>query len=452
MEAISYPENRETEIEWLKEIPGHWDTMRLRFAIKSNPVKSEVADIESDKWVSFVPMDAVGEYGGMTPEKDRFIGDVYSGYTYFKNNDVVVAKITPCFENGKGAIAENMTNEIGFGTTEFHVLRALEGYDYRWLFYLTITYPFRKIGASEMLGAGGQKRIPETFIKDFRVGFPPPEEQQKIAKFLDHKTGQIDQLIAKKKALIEKLDEKRIAVITQAVTKGLDPTAPMRDSEVEWLGEVPEHWEVRRLKECSELISKGTTPSTEGLQVLDQGKVRFIKAENIVRGFIRKKPSNFIDEYTNFVLRRSILQEGDILFVIAGATLGKVAFVTKEHLPANTNQAVAFVRPTQEVNTLYLYYWLQSYVIKEMTWLYAVQSAQPNLAMGVLGNFVTLLPSEEEQELIVEHISSEINKNQKMIGVTQKTIDRLVEYRTTLITAAVTGKIDVRNVEVPQEA
>lgn len=119
-------------------------------------------------------------------------GDIYNGYTYFADNDVVVAKITPCFENGKGALARNLSNGMGFGTTEFHVLRALPGISPRWLFYLTLSAPFRKQGEAQMIGAGGQKRVPESFIKDFRVGIPNEAEQNQIANFLDWKTAQID--------------------------------------------------------------------------------------------------------------------------------------------------------------------------------------------------------------------------------------------------------------------
>ena len=287
--------------------------------------------------------------------------------------------------------------------------------------------------------------------KNIKICIPSISEQKQIANFLDYKTAQIDRLIEKKKQLIDKLNEKRIAVITQAVTKGLDPSVPMKDSGVDWLGEVPEHWDVRRLKECSELISKGTTPSTEGLKTLESGEIRFIKAENIYNGHISDQPANFIDQHTNFILRRSILQENDILFVIAGATLGKIAVVKHQHLPANTNQAIAFIRPTGIINAAFLYYWLQSDYIYKLTWLHAVQSAQPNLAMGVLGNFITLVPPTECQEKIVSFLQSMLNKINDMINLNGQTIECLSEYRMALITATVTGKIDVREVLIPDQ-
>ena len=121
-----YPEYRESGIEWLGEIPSGWEVRRLRFVSRLNPVKSEVRGLDPQLPVSFVPMEAVGEQGGLVLDTMKPIGQCLEGYMYFRNGDVVVAKITPCFENGKGALAAGLENGIGFGTTELHVLRAVQ--------------------------------------------------------------------------------------------------------------------------------------------------------------------------------------------------------------------------------------------------------------------------------------------------------------------------------------
>jgi len=173
-------------------------------------------------------MEAIGETGQMAVGQERPIGEVYNGFTYFADGDVVVAKITPCFENGKGALAAGLINGVGFGTTELHVMRALPDVAPRWLLYLTQTHTFRKLGEAEMYGAGGQKRVPEDFIKDHRIALPDLEEQEHIANFLDWKTGQIDALIDKKVGLsgtlkgLDLLAEYRSALITAAVTGQID--------------------------------------------------------------------------------------------------------------------------------------------------------------------------------------------------------------------------------------
>ncbi|MGZ4967891.1 MAG: restriction endonuclease subunit S [Methylobacter sp.] len=209
-------------VDWLGDVPEHWHVKRLRFAIQSNPLKSEIDELERDDLVSFVPMDAVGEYGGIRLDVEKPLDAVYDGYTYFRDNDVVIAKITPCFENGKGARAEQLTNGVAFGTTELHVMRPLEGYSSRWLFYLSICHAFREIGASEMYGAGGQKRVPEGFIKNFRIGIPDFDEQESIADFIDSEVKKMDEMLRVNNLTIERLTEYRTALITAAVTGKID--------------------------------------------------------------------------------------------------------------------------------------------------------------------------------------------------------------------------------------
>lgn len=213
-----------------------------------------------DEYVSFVPMEGVGEYGGLSLDKEKTLDDIGDGYTYFADGDVVIAKITPCFENGKGALAAGLTNGAAFGTTELHVVRAGPNLDRCFLFYLTISPGFRDLGEAHMYGAGGQKRVPEAFIKDFRTPLPPLDEQRAIVRFLDAKTAEIDALIARKQRLLELLAEQRSALITKAVTKGPNPNAPMKPSGLPWLGDIPAHWEVKRLRFVMEKIEQGWSP------------------------------------------------------------------------------------------------------------------------------------------------------------------------------------------------
>jgi restriction endonuclease S subunits-like len=204
-------------VEWLGDVPAHWEVKRLRFTLSLNPVKSEL-NIPEDTLVSFVPMEAVNFDKDLTLSEERNLDEVYKGYTYFKNGDVVLAKITPCFENGKSAIAQNLTNGIAFGTTELHVLRSQDSINNHFLYYLIKSDSFMKIGESEMYGAGGQKRVPEEFIKNFLIGLPPYYEQVTIADYLDQETAKIDRLCETVNQTIGRLKEYRTALITQAVT------------------------------------------------------------------------------------------------------------------------------------------------------------------------------------------------------------------------------------------
>ena len=181
-----YERYKDSGVEWLGEVPEHWEVKRLRFAAQLNPSKGEVAELDRETEVSFLPMEAVGDDGSLNLDRIRAIGDVETGYTYFREGDVTIAKITPCFENGKGAIMRGLLGGIGFGTTELIVARPIPSKTtssyLHWLFTST---PFRKRGEASMYGAGGQKRVPDDFVRNFAIGFPPIQEQSVITDFLD---------------------------------------------------------------------------------------------------------------------------------------------------------------------------------------------------------------------------------------------------------------------------
>jgi type I restriction enzyme, S subunit len=283
---------------------------------------------------------------------------------------------------------------------------------------------------------------------------PPPTEQAAIVRFLDHWNGRLEKAIRSKRRVIALLQEQKQAIIHRAVTQGLDPNVKLKDSGIPWLGEIPAHWEAPRVKQCARKISKGTTPSTEGREILESGPVRFLKSENISMGRITDKPLCFIDEETHRMLGRSQLKENDILFVIAGASLGKTAVMPLQVLPANTNQAVAFLRPNNRVVPRFLELWLQSPSIKELIWLNAVQSAQPNLSMEDLGNFVCPVPPLDEQQQIFEFVMIATKPIADAIARYEREITLLREYRTRLTADVVTGKLDVRTAaaQLPEEA
>ena len=218
-----YPAYEDSGVEWLGEVPEHWATKRLRFSLMLNPSKSEIAEVDRNTEVSFLPMEAIGDDGSLDLERNRPLKEVESGYTYFREGDVAVAKITPCFENGKGAIMRGLSEGIGFGTTELIVARPRSGEtDSAYLHWIFVSRPFRKLGESFMYGAGGQKRVPDDFVRDFAIGMPPPHEQASIATFLDHETSKIDALIGEAEHATELLQERRAALISSAVTGKID--------------------------------------------------------------------------------------------------------------------------------------------------------------------------------------------------------------------------------------
>jgi type I restriction enzyme S subunit len=207
-------------IDWLGDIPEHWEIKRLKNHLILNPEKGKSGfDKDSKMLATFLPMEMVFEDGTFDSSIQLPLNELWNGYTYFKKGDVLLAKITPCFENGKGTILKNLPTVVGFGTTEFHVLRSR---DFKllneYIFCVIRSEMFMKIGEAMMTGAAGQKRIPSSFIKSFVIGIPPINEQIKIINHLDEKTQKIDQLVANIKKQIKKLEEIRKIEIYNAVT------------------------------------------------------------------------------------------------------------------------------------------------------------------------------------------------------------------------------------------
>jgi len=432
--------------------PSSWEQKRLRFALKMNPSKGEI-DLEHSDLVSFVPMDAVGEYGGIRLSEEKELGEIGSGYTYFRDDDVVVAKITPCFENGKGALAKGLSNKTAFGTTELHVMRAdREQLEPEFLFYLTTSDLFRKFGESEMYGAGGQKRVPESFIKDFRVGFPSIGEQQTIARFLDFKTAQIDALIAKKKSLLDKLAEKRTALISHAVTKGLDSSVPMKDSGVAWLGDIPAHWEAKRTKFTVSYIGSGKTPKG-GSEVYVQEGIMILRSQNVHDKGLRLDDVAYITDEADSAQAASRVLAGDVLLNITGASIGRTSIVPTPFPQANVNQHVCILRPVRDLVTPeYLYLLLCSRQAKDQISSLENGTSREGLNFTQVGGLLFAFPPIQEQVAIVLTLAAKVKAIDRQSGKVLSVIERLVEYRSAVITNAVTGKIDVRDFQIPQPA
>jgi type I restriction enzyme S subunit len=442
-----YPEYKPSGVEWLGEVPAHWDVLRLRFAIKTNPTKSEITGLEPAAPVSFVPMEAVGAYGGLNLEAEKSIDDIGTGYTYFRDGDVVVAKITPCFENGKGALAAGLKNGIAFGTTEQHVLRPSESMDEHFLFYLTISQPFREVGASEMYGAGGQKRVSDEFIRDLRPAIPPLDEQRAIAAFLDRETARIDALITKKLRLIELLAEKRTALISQAVTKGLSPDAPMKDSGVEWLGEIPAHWDVARVKFVAKLES-GHTPSKQVPEYWENCDIPWVSLNDSKQLAVCDYISETKYQISRLGLENSsarVLPPGAVVFT-RDATIGLAAITTKEM--AVSQHLIAWI-PSYQIRAEYL---LRVFsVMKAHLDSYTFGATIKTIGMPDVKKLVTTLPPLDEQKAIEEFVKTNMSQLDRLASSVESAIARLQEYRNAVIAAAVTGKIDVRGLNEERE-
>ncbi|MCV2362486.1 restriction endonuclease subunit S [Paucibacter sp. DJ1R-11] len=422
---------------------GDWPHVRLRHHAALNPAPPR--DLDDTDAVSFLPMEAIGEDGSLEHSRLKPVAEVQSGYSFFADGDVAFAKVTPCFENGKGALMRGLAGGVGFGTTELTVLRPMPTLDARFLHYIVSSEAFRRPGAGAMTGAGGLKRVPDEFTRNFRIPLPPKAEQAEVAQFLDRETASIDSLIEKKTRFIELLREKRQALITQAVTQGLDQSVPMKDSGVEWLGRVPAHWTIRRLVHIARIV-RGASPRPAG-------DPRYFSKENelgtnipwVTVAEITKDASPFLTSTASYLTPEGALNSqgfvsGTLLFSNSGATLG-VPKILELDCCANDG-VLAFRGLSRSVNIYFVYLYLcttTERLREEMQ-----KGGQPNLNTDTVKSIPIPIPDIEEQASLVAYVKEACERIGALSTATESSICLLRERRSALITAAVTGQIDLR--------
>jgi type I restriction enzyme S subunit len=417
----AYPEYEDSDVDWIGRKPKHWSVMKLHHIVR----------MKSGSSITSVEMDDDGEYpvfGG------NAVRGRYSNYTH-DGNYVLVGR--------QGAECGNINYAYGKFWASEHavVLTPDREFELHWL-----GETLRAMNLNQYSQSAAQPGLSVEVIGRLKLPFPPIPEQKRIASFLNYKTAQIDALIAKKKELIEKLREQRIAVITQAVTKGLDPNAPMRDSGVDWLGQVPEHWEVKRLKFFAERVFTGSTPPSVDNRYYDDASINWFT------------PSDFTDEgsiliESNRKLNVQAVEDGvvrffdraSVLIVSIGATLGRVGVA---NIPFACNQQINIIIPLEIMNPKFLFYSLS--VKKE-----AMKVISNATTLGIMNQEKTkqieiAAPNDEEQRRIVEALDKETRRVDDLVSKIENAINRLTEYRTALITAATTGKIDVRGFKLEE--
>ena len=392
-------------------------------------------------------MERIGERGTLDCSELSEFGRAKPGLTSFQDCDVITAKITPCFENGKGALCQGLPGGHGFGTTELHVLRPGLSLMPRFLYYVTASSDFRLAGAGAMSGAAGQKRVPDEFVRNFLCPVPPAARQTAVCAYLDRETARIDALIAKKERLIALLEEKRAALINRAVTKGLDPGVPMKDSGIPWLGAVPAHWEVVPVRRCCSDIEQGWSPIAEDRKA-DEGEWAVVKLSAVHKGVFRSEehkalPSGLSPD------RHLEIRQGDFLLT-RGNTPELVADVCivgqcRGGLMLSDLVYRLSFRDDLTVPEFILFFFLSAagrYQIERDA--RGSSESMVKVAQGHIRSWYLPLPPPAEQRRTAVHLQAHADKANAVRAKIREQIAKLQEYRTALISAAVTGKIDVR--------
>ena len=431
-------EMKDSGIEWIGEIPEDWKINSM-FQLFTQ-VKNKNYTLSETNLLSL-------SYGKIKRKNinttDGLLPQSFDTYNIVQKNDIVL-RLTD-LQNDHKSLRVGISNEQGIITSAYVTLRNRTNNLSQYLYYYLHSFDVAK--GFYGMGSGVRQGLTWDDLKLFKFVIPSQKEQQKISAFLDRKCTEIDSVISKTKATIEEYKKLKQSVITQAVTKGIIPNRPMKDSGIEWIGEIPNNYYSRKLKTFADIISKGTTPKDMFTEINNTYSIRYLKSENIVNNELSEKPVFSITEEVNVgELKRSKLSVKDILFVIAGASIGKVAIMQKKLLPANTNQATSFIRIKEKYLYCqrYIWYVLQSDLIDTYISLYAVQSAQPNLSMEDLGNiYIPFVNEKKEIEQVIEYLDIKCSEIDKLIAKKEQLLTEMENYKKAVIYEYVTGKKEV---------
>ncbi|HCX48020.1 MULTISPECIES: restriction endonuclease subunit S [Bacillus cereus group] len=318
--------------------------------------------------------------------------------------------------------------------------------DMKFMFYWLMG---NREGIIQMSQGGGQPNISQGIIKSIRLAVPNLETQKRIVNFIDEKFHEINSLILDKVRLIQLLEEKRQSTIAEAVTKGLNPNVKMKDSGVEWIGEIPEHWTIKKIKHISNLVGSGKTPKG-GSEIYPESGVLFLRSMNVHYDGIRLKDIVHITPEIDEDMRSTRVKSKDVLLNITGASIGRSCIVPESLGKANVNQHVCIIRSnTKVVVPELLSKIMASNFIMQQILMSQNGSSREGLNFTQVKNLEFPLTRDlQEQIEIANHILVETNKINSLIGMIEEQIQKLKEYRQSLIYEAVTGKIDVRDFEV----
>jgi len=426
----AYPEYKESGVKWIGSVPEHWELTRFKYVSELNPKKSTVTT-ERNELCTFLPMEKL-KTDTIILDETRVIDEVYDGYSYFADDDILIAKVTPCFENKNIAVAKGLVNGVGFGSTEINTIRAKANANNRFLYYRLQEDQFLKIAISEMTGSGGLKRVPSELFQIFKFAIPSYEEQALIAAQIDKENQRIHTLITKKTRFIELLKEKRQALITHVVTKGLNPNVHMKDSGVEWIGKIPEHWEVKPFFSLlTELKRKNTGLVETNILSLSYGRV-IQKSENRNMGLVPESYETY-----------QIVEQGEVVFRFTDLQNDKrslrSALVQERGIISSAYMAVSL----RNIDSNYFSWLMRSYDLCKV--FYGMGGGvRQSLKFEDVRRLQVLVPPKEEQAEIAAHVDRQLAHNDSLVEKTERSINLLKERRSAFITAAVTGQIDLR--------
>ncbi|MCA0235377.1 MAG: restriction endonuclease subunit S [Bacteroidetes bacterium] len=432
-----YDSSKPTEIGWLPFVPSHWDVVDIKRCF-SFPKEIVGSDFNNYKVLSLSVNGVI--FRDMESGAGKHHSDMGT-YQIIRPNSIVLC----LFDMDVTPRIVGHSDKTGIITSAYVNIVPKENINSKYYYYYFLLQDFNKYLFSQ--GTGIRTTLTRGQFGALKIVLPNYEEQIAIARFLDYKLSKINRFIRKKKQLIQLLNEQKAAIINQAVTKGLDPNAPMKDSGVEWLGEIPEHWEVRRLKFLIRGKLKYGANEPGGNFILDAPRyIRITDFDN--NGNLK---SNTICSLEFTLAEPYLLKEGDILFARSGGTVGKTfQFKNYNGQACYAGYLIKAEPNLDKILSDYLFIYTNSGVYNQWKNFIFNKATIENIGADKYANLPVIVPKPSEQLQIVAHIETETALLTTTISKIEKEIALVEEYKTALIAEAVTGKIDVRGYAIPE--
>jgi type I restriction enzyme S subunit len=436
-----------SEIKWIKEIPKHWENKKLKFLTKFDLSTVNRHTNDNQPKVSICHYPQVYNNEKITKKTELSEGTCSEKELQkfqIKKDDVLITKDSETRDDiGVPVyIVENLKNTV----SGYHIAHITPNKT-----ELSGLFFFRYLQSNYTSGyfeteANGVTRygLGKGSIGNLKILFPSiVDEQIEISNFLEAKISKIDLKISTNKKLVKFLKEKKQTEINHVMTQGLDPSIKLRDSEIDWIGNIPEHWKICRIKHYTSKITSGSTPKG-GAEIYEDSGIPLLRSQNIHFDGLHLDDVAYINEEIYSKMFRTQLEDLDVLLNITGASIGRCTYVPESFGKGNVNQHVCIIRTSSKLFYGFLHMFLMSDLIQN--WIHAVQmgASREGLTFEDIGNLPIPIFEQNEQKQITSFLQHEISKIDSLVSNLESQIQKLQEYRQSLISNAVTGQIDVR--------
>lgn len=426
---------KDSGLAWVGKIPKHWEVDVLNkffYQVKNKNTGLIETNLLSLSYGKIVTRDI--------ESKNGLLPDNFEGYNIINPGDIVL-RMTD-LQNDHTSLRVGLSTQKGIITSAYITLRKSDLINEKYAYYYLHSFDICK--GFYGMGAGVRQGVKFDDLKRFGLLYPTIEEQQKIVNFLDEKVKKIDLIIKNAKLSIEEYKKYKKATITEIVTNGINSSVKMRDSEIEWIGKIPEHFNLAKIKLLTTKIGSGKTPKGGAEVYLDSG-ILFLRSQNVYETGLHLEEPKYISEEIDEDMKSTRVYPDDVLLNITGGSIGRCCIYppTMNH-NANVNQHVCIIRTIKEkISSKFLYYFINSNSGQSAINFYQTGANREGLNFEQIGNIQVPLPSTKEQNEIIEFLDDKCGHIDKLIENKQKFITDLETYKESLIYECVTGKREV---------